>query len=125
MSASKGSFEKKDVNVGAIAALIGVLLILLGGTVLFTLFFNRMMNHAVSQHDASPSPMTQGISLPPEPRLQVNAAVDLIRMHDVENVTLNNYAWVDTSSGKVRIPIERAMAILAERGLPSRRREEQ
>jgi hypothetical protein len=33
---------------------------------------------------------------------------------------LEGYQWVDEQAGVVRIPIERAMELLAERGLPSR-----
>ena len=33
---------------------------------------------------------------------------------------LHEYAWVDRDAGVVRIPIERAIAVLAERGLPGR-----
>ncbi len=29
-----------------------------------------------------------------------------------------NYTWVDESKGTVRIPIERAMELIAQRGLP-------
>jgi len=31
---------------------------------------------------------------------------------------LENYSWVDKSQGKVRIPIERAMELVAKQGLP-------
>jgi hypothetical protein len=33
---------------------------------------------------------------------------------------LNRYEWIDREKGLARIPIERAMDILAEGGLPSR-----
>ncbi len=35
-----------------------------------------------------------------------------------EDLLLDNYSWVDQSQGKVRIPIERAMELIAQRGLP-------
>jgi len=37
-----------------------------------------------------------------------------------EERTLNSYGWVDEKGGAVRIPIERAMELLAQRGLPVR-----
>ena len=37
-----------------------------------------------------------------------------------EDQVLNSYAWMDPEKGVVRIPIGRAMDLLAERGLPSR-----
>ena len=35
-----------------------------------------------------------------------------------EDLLLDNYSWVDRAQGKVRIPIERAMELIAQRGLP-------
>jgi hypothetical protein len=121
MNANKAPFETKDTNFGALIALIGILLILLSGTLLITRFLDRRLERSLSQREPPRSPMAQTHPLPPEPRLQVNPAVDLIRMRDVENVALNNYAWVDPDKSIVRIPITRAMEILAERGLPSRK----
>jgi hypothetical protein len=109
MNPEKINFEPKDTNIGAIIALIGVLLILLGGTLLITRLLDRWLNRASSLRNPPASPMTLTHPLPPEPRLQVNPTMDLIRLRDVENVTLNNYAWIDGSSDKVRIPIARAL----------------
>ena len=37
-----------------------------------------------------------------------------------EEQTLHSYGWVDQQAGVVRIPIDRAMELLAQRGLPTR-----
>jgi hypothetical protein len=37
-----------------------------------------------------------------------------------EEQTLNSYGWIDEKAGTVRIPIGRAMDLLAQRGLPVR-----
>jgi hypothetical protein len=37
-----------------------------------------------------------------------------------EDQVLNGYAWMDPEKGVVRIPIDRAIDLLSERGLPSR-----
>src|SRR5262245_53933348 len=60
----------------------------------------------------------------PEPRLQIDAHNELRQMRAAEEAALNSYGWVDRDSGKVRIPIERAMEILAKKGLPARKQEE-
>jgi hypothetical protein len=55
----------------------------------------------------------------PTPRLQTDdGAQDVADLHAREDLLLNNYSWVDQSQGKVRIPIERAMDLIAQRGLP-------
>ncbi len=55
---------------------------------------------------------------PPEPRLEPNPLVPLRRLRAREDAVLTSYGWVDRSAGVVRIPIERAMHLLVERGLP-------
>jgi hypothetical protein len=52
----------------------------------------------------------------PEPQLQIDPAGDLQRFQRSQRATLSGYGWVDKSSGVVRIPIERAMEIIAQRG---------
>jgi hypothetical protein len=56
---------------------------------------------------------------PPEPRLQVTPEKDLAALRAEEKAALEGYGWVDRAAGRVRIPIERAMALVAERGVES------
>ena len=120
MSPAKTPFETKDTSFGPIVVLIGLLFILIGGTLLVTRILNHILNQSLELRNPPASAMAQPHQLPPEPRLQANPTVDLIRLRDVENVALNNYAWIDPDKNIARIPITRAMAILADRGLPAR-----
>ena len=55
----------------------------------------------------------------PYPQVQIdNGNSDLAALHDREDLLLNYYSWVDESKGTVRIPIERAMELIAQKGLP-------
>jgi hypothetical protein len=54
----------------------------------------------------------------PEPRLQVAPQVDLAAMRTREDAELHTYGWLDRANGVVRLPIERAMDLVAQRGLP-------
>lgn len=55
----------------------------------------------------------------PHPQLQLDDGnTDLAALHDREDLLLNYYSWVDQSKGTVRIPIQRAMELIAQRGLP-------
>ena len=58
--------------------------------------------------------------LPPRPRLQTYPFTDITALRTEERKLLDEYAWVDKNAGVVRIPIERAIEVLAERGLPHR-----
>jgi len=68
---------------------------------------------------ANPLAATEGRRLPPAPRLQVNPARDITEMRLAEDRILNGYGWVDAAKGIARIPITRAIAIAAEKGLPA------
>jgi hypothetical protein len=61
---------------------------------------------------------TQAPKEPPEPRLQANPQSDMRQMLQEENEILNHYGWVDPDRGIVRLPVERALDIVAQKGLP-------
>jgi len=55
----------------------------------------------------------------PTPRLETDDGnLDVAEMHAREDILLNHYSWVDEQKQTVRIPITRAMQLLAQRGLP-------
>lgn len=55
----------------------------------------------------------------PYPQLQMDDGnTDLAALHDREDLLLNYYSWVDEGKGEVRIPIQRAMELIAQQGLP-------
>jgi hypothetical protein len=43
---------------------------------------------------------------------------DIVELHARESLLLDNYSWIDPAQGTVRIPIGRAMELIAARGLP-------
>ena len=56
----------------------------------------------------------------PEPRLQVDYYSDLDKVRADWDEHLNSYGWLDKNAGVVHIPIERAMQLTLQRGLPVR-----
>lgn len=69
---------------------------------------------------SAPSRITEPRVFAPEPRLQNNPRTDLDQFRATEEAKLNSYGWIDKEEGVIRIPIERAMDLIAERGLPTR-----
>ena len=67
-----------------------------------------------------PSPLEEANQprVPPAPRLQERPENELLTFRLQEQDVLTSYGWVSESAGVARIPIERAIEILAERGLP-------
>jgi hypothetical protein len=56
----------------------------------------------------------------PSPQLEIDERNQLDKIRIDEAQTLSTYDWVDQKAGIVRIPIDRAMELLAQRGLPVR-----
>jgi hypothetical protein len=62
-------------------------------------------------------PLAAGqIRAPEGPRLQTQPFKDIYLLRQGENEKLTSYAWVDQANGVVRIPIEDALRLMAERG---------
>ena len=62
---------------------------------------------------ANPLLASAGRELPPQPRLQVNPWRDITEYRTAQEEILTSYGWVDRQAGIVRIPIERAMEMVA------------
>ncbi len=101
--------EQSDIHVRSVAG-FGLALALTVGLVLAGV--------AAFQH---PSKIT--FSTPPGPQLQTHAREDLLKLRAAEDATLNSYGWVDRKAGVIHIPIERAMELTAQRGLPATKTE--
>ena len=57
--------------------------------------------------------------IPPQPRIEVAPYEQLQQLRVKEDHVLNSYAYVDKESGVVRVPIDKAIDMLAAKGLPS------
>ena len=56
----------------------------------------------------------------PAPQLEIDERNQLDKIRTDEAQTLSTYDWIDQKAGTVRIPIDRAMDLIAQRGLPVR-----
>ncbi len=113
--------ERSDVNVRGIVTFAAGLFVI--AVVVHVLVWWLFTYFAVRAERMQPPPAPLAASrpqLPPEPRLQTAPLRDLQEMRAAEEAILHSYGWVDRQAGVVRIPIERAMQLLAERNLPSR-----
>jgi hypothetical protein len=78
-----------------------------------------------AQEAPPPSPLAPAVMAPPEPRLQgapgsvKSPAADIRRFREQEDQMLSSYGWIDQQRGIIRIPIEQAMKMIEQRGLPS------
>lgn len=113
-------YEERDVTIRPIVTfgvglvvLTGVVLVLMSG--MFQYFAGRQAKREVPAPSLAEAPLP-----PPEPRLQVAPGQDAKEMRAAEEAVLESYGWADREAGIVRIPIDRAIELLLERGLPVR-----
>ena len=111
--------ETTDANIRNLI-IFGVCLALL---VIAGLAASRAVFHYFAGHQGlgpPASPFENVRMLPQGPRLQVRAPQDLEQYKGAQEDILKTYGWVDQKAGFVRIPIDRAMDILLQKGLPVR-----
>ncbi len=113
-------YEASDANVVSLTK-FGIGLAIVAAVVLVLMLWLQNFFAAQNQRATPPvSPLAAQRQAPPAPRLQVAPARDLRDIRMVEDSVLHSYGWVVRDSGVVRIPIERAMELVAQRGLPVR-----
>ena len=114
--------EVTDVNVYAIGKFaIGLILTTIFCVALMIGTFQYLLHRVGGQPPTRlGQPTTDARQLPPEPRLEETPAADLGEMRAAEDHVLTSYRWIDQSAGIVGLPIDRAMDLVAQRGLPAR-----
>jgi hypothetical protein len=138
--ASRG-FEASDVRVSGVVVFLLALGIFAAVTALLSYGLGKFINARMTKEDGPPNKWAQTTDVRPlgdmpnnpemqkklgemterfpTPRLQTDDGnQDIADLHAREDLLLDNYSWVEQGQGKVRIPIERAMELLAQRGLP-------
>lgn len=116
---SRHDHERKDVDVISLFAIVLTLFVM---CVVVFLVVTGMMHYFKLREPAQtagqaniPRPRAEEF---PQPRLEVKPGANLAELRAAEDVDLNSYGWVDRNAETVRIPIDRAMQLILERGLP-------
>jgi hypothetical protein len=105
--------ETADVDgrrVWATAAALAATIVLVGFMAAGAIsLIGTMVGRPLAPIDSPPTAM-------PSPPLLAAPSRDLRALRAEKRALLSHYAWVDRAHGVVRIPIERAMALLIARG---------
>ncbi|MGD9764431.1 MAG: hypothetical protein AB7V27_12005 [Candidatus Binatia bacterium] len=109
--------ERRDIYLKPVvwAGFALLIILLMTFALMFGLFERLALYEARSSPPANPLAAVEGRRMPPQPRLQAHPLRDLHDLRAAEEETLNSYGWVDKDAGVVRIPIARAIDLLAER----------
>ena len=110
-------YETRDASP-LLAGIFGLGLALMIALVLPLLGWIFWRFEAAAQlSDPQQSPVA-GNQIPPLPRLQNDPAADLAQFRREEDERLSSYGWSDSQKKVVRVPVARAIELLAERGFP-------
>jgi hypothetical protein len=114
--------EESDVDIRGILIFAAGLVVtaVVISFVVWVLFRYLNAREARQQPPEFPLAAAEEHRLPPEPRLQTDPREDLQELRDAEQQVLTTYGWVDRTDGVVRIPIDEAMKLTVQRGLPAR-----
>ena len=111
--------EITDADPGIIVRLgmifVAAIAVCLVGLAFLFMYFERIYPDRTSEA----APRVAASDLPPGPRLQTIPALDLQTVRASEDRHLSRYAWVNQQQGAAQIPIERAMQLVVQRGLPA------
>lgn len=134
-------FERTDVRISGVLVFLASLGIFVVVSAVLCYGIGKVINTHMNQEDGPTSKWAKIVNirqlgnLPsnpamqdkvaqlmqsfPTPRLQIdNGDQEVANLHARENLLLDHYSWINQGKGEVRIPIERAMQLIAQRGLP-------
>jgi hypothetical protein len=132
-SSNNGGYERSDISAAGILYFLGGLAV----AGLLTYFIVDGLYHYLDKRSAARqtpvSPLVTNVpadtrQIPrdypqrtfPDPKLEEDERGQLNDIRLKEEQTLNTYDYIDQKTGTVRIPIDRAMDLIAQRGLPVR-----
>jgi len=117
------SYEHTDASVGVMVKfgfwlIVSAIIVHVG----LALMYELLIRQSAERVETKQYPMAVGQAprLPAAPRLQQSPGNEIYDFRTKENEELSSYGWVDQNAGTVHIPIEDAMRLILERGLPSR-----
>jgi hypothetical protein len=124
------AFETRDVKARTIYVYLAVLAVCVILSYLVCVFILRATTKMAVESDTPPPPVRQEmgkdyVTMPPEPRLQgvpghgTDPQSDLREKMREDTEANETAGWVDQTNGIAQIPVEDAMKIIAEKGLPA------
>ncbi len=117
-------YDKSDAEVKVVVLFLAGLAVLLVVVMFLMTGFYDFLEFKFERTGTEVSPLVDALQIPPGPRLQANPAEELVLVQGWEEERLNSYQWVDEDTGTFRIPIDRAIQIVSETGLPARENDE-
>src|ERR1700712_4380966 len=112
--------EVHDANARPIV--VAGLMLAVGAAIVFGIVFLLFHQFSPKPSADGVNPMAGGAGLNPAvPRIEEHPSETYPGLRAHEDQVLGSYGWVDKKAGVVRVPIDRAMEMTLQRGLPVRK----
>ena len=110
-----------ELNVRSLSGLTIGLLVIVVIAAIAMWFLGLGIRDRLAAEDPPPPalPEARMEHRPPAPNLQVDPRQQLLDLRADEQRILTTYGWVDETNGLTHIPIDRAMDLLVDQGLPA------
>jgi hypothetical protein len=110
----------RDVDLKAVLVFMGWLTGVSAAVMALVWVYSVRLRDDLAASDPPPSPIAAANAprAPPEPRLDEAPPKALAEHRAREDAALSAWGWIDRERGLASIPVERAMEIIAEKGLP-------
>jgi hypothetical protein len=110
--------ELSDVDTRSLLIFLGVMVVALTVVAAIVYWQYRRFEALAKASDPPAAPRAGERQPPPTPHLQVDEAADMARLIAEQQPLLDRLEWISRDENIVRIPIERAMEIVAAKGVP-------
>jgi hypothetical protein len=125
---AQAGYETTDANLGGTERLYTVVAIFLAAVFALVWFmFGQMKSREAARDQPLPrlaaderaKDPRRDVGRFPSPRLQTTPYVDLKAFRAAEDAVLQGYSWVDRNAGVAQIPVDRAIDLIVEKGMPT------
>ena len=115
MQPTKPNHELRDIRFPIVGISIATLLLIVVLGLVTGFGAYQLLQYETPEERQEPEPAM----IPPPPRVTPDPARQLEALRAITEQQMTTYGWVDRAQGKVRIPVARALEIIAEQGLPT------
>ena len=119
-AAHRNGYEKTDASPRGLVYFAASIAVIVAATSLSLIWLFNHFEKAENTGSFVATPFTSARPLPPPPRIQPNPGGDMQGYFQSQQNLLQTYGWIDRQNGIVRLPIDRAMELILQRGLPTR-----
>jgi hypothetical protein len=121
-AAHRHGYETSDASPRGLVYFAAIMAVILAAASLSLIWLFKHFQKTENPGSFVAAPFAGAQPLPPPPRIQPNPGADIQSYFQSQQNLLNTYGWIDRQNGIVRLPIDRAMELILQRGLPTRSR---